>query len=104
MGTKTVSTDSTPRVPVRWPFRLLAALVVVAGIVATVGTLLAGWHRGEAALRWQLLASLPGVAWLVRVAWYAAVRGRSPTPEYWPFASQSVFSFYVVVWFVVMCV
>lgn len=102
MNTETTSAGSNPRVPVRWPFRVLAALVVVAGIVATFGSVLAGWHQGAATVRWQLLASLPGFAWLVRLAWCAAIYGRSPTQEYWPFASQRIFLFYVVLWFVVM--
>ena len=93
---------TTPRVAVRWPFRVLTVVIVLTGVVATVSMVLSGWPQGAASVRWQLLASLPGVAWLVRLAWYAAVRAQAPTPEYWPFASQRVLTFYVIVWCAVM--
>ena len=102
MNTGAPSASSNHRVPVRWPFRLLAAVVVVAGIVATIGLVLSGWHQGAVTMRWQFLASLPGVAWFVRLCWYAAIRGRSSGQEWWPFASQRVFICYVIVWSLAM--
>jgi hypothetical protein len=96
------STSSTRTVPARWPFRILAALVVLAGIVATIGMVVSGWYQGAAVIRWQLLASLPGLVWLGRLCWYAAFRGRVPVQESWPFASQRVFAVYVILWFVAM--
>lgn len=97
----TQSPATTPRIAVRWPFRVLAVLIILTGVVAIVGMALSGWH-GAASARWQFLASLPGFAWLLRLGWYAAVRGRPPAAEYWPFASQRVLACYVIVWFGVM--
>ena len=99
---QTTTINAAARTPVRWPFRLLAGFVVLAGIVATAGMALSGWHQGASSVQWQFLASLPGVAWLVRLCWYAAIRGRTPSSECWPFASQRVFTCYVVVWFLTM--
>lgn len=104
MNTEIVSANSTRKIPVRWPFRILAGLVVLAGIIATGGMVLAGWHQGAAVIRWQLLASLPGFVWFGRLCWYAAFRGQSPKQESWPFASQRVFTFYVIVWSLAMYV
>ena len=90
-----------PGIPVRWPFRILAALIVLAGVVAVIGTGVMGWSEADSSLKWQFLASLPGMAWFVRLAGYAAIRGKSPAAEYWPFASDRVFLLYFIIWLVV---
>lgn len=82
---------------VRWPFRILAALVVLAGGVAIVGEVLAGSSHQEFS-RWQLLASLPGVLWLVQLAWYAVIQGKSPSNPSWPFSTDRVLFCYMAVW------
>lgn len=82
---------------VRWPFRILAALIVLAGVAAVIGELFAGASRQEPS-RWQLLASLPGILWLVRLAWWAAVRGKSPPHPCWPFATDRVLFCYLAAW------
>jgi len=74
----TGSPNVTPRVPVRWPFRILAALVVLAVAVATIGTLSLGSSHDAPSFKWQFLAGLPGMAWLARLAWHAAIHGKSP--------------------------
>ncbi|HET8942862.1 MAG TPA: hypothetical protein VFN13_12840 [Rudaea sp.] len=102
MNTEAASISSTRNVPIRWPFRILAGLVVLADIVATVGMVISGWHQGAAVIQWQLLASLPGLVWFGRLCWYAAFRGQSPAQESWPFASQRVFAAYVILWSVAM--
>lgn len=102
MNAETASTKATRKVPIRWPFRILAGIVVLAGIAATAGMALSGWHQDAALVRWQLLASLPGLLWFGRLCWYAALRGKSPGQECWPFASQRVFTFYVIVWSLAM--
>ena len=92
----------TPRLPVRWPFRILAAIVVLAVAAATVGTLAGTLALGRShdapSFKWQFLAGLPGMAWLARLAWYAAIRGKSPASPCWPFASYRVFFIYVIIW------
>lgn len=92
------------REPVRWPFRLLAAIIVLAAAVALVGTGAMWWSHDVTAPRWQALFALPGVAWLARLAWESAIRGRSPASEYWPFASQGVFAFYLLAMLAASCV
>ena len=88
----------TPRLPVRWPFRMLAAIVVLAVAAATVGTVALGRSHDAPSFKWQFLAGLPGMAWLARLAWYAAIRGKSPASPRWPFASYRVFFIYVIIW------
>lgn len=94
--------DVAHRIPIRWPFRLLAAVVVLAGVAATAGMTLAAWHQGTGFTHWQLLASLPGLVWFGRLCWYAAARGQVPVQEYWPFASQHVLTCYGIVWLLVI--
>lgn len=86
-----------PRASVRWPFRILAALVVLSGAVAIIGEILAGSAHQEPS-RWQLLASLPGMLWLVRLAWCAAIQGKPPVHPCWPFATERVLSCYMAIW------
>jgi len=86
-----------PRTTVRWPFRILAVLVVLVGGVAIVGEVFAGSSHQEFS-RWQLLASLPGVLWIVRLAWCAAAQGKSPSNPCWPFSSDRVLFCYMAVW------
>lgn len=86
------------RMPVRWPFRLLAGLIVLAGSAVVIGMAVSGWSDGlPSPLKWQLLVTLPGLAWLMRLAGNAAIKGKSPPSHYWPFASAWVFLVYVVV-------
>ena len=88
---------------VRLPFRVLAAFILVASLLA-FGVSIAAKLGIAARLGYspvqQLrdLIFLPGEAWLCRVCFYAAVHGRSPTAsESWPFASSRVFGIYVCV-------
>ncbi|MEY2149339.1 hypothetical protein AB7849_00295 [Rhodanobacter sp. 115] len=97
---ETQSHNVPSRVAVRWPFRILAAIIVLAGLVAVVGATLAWWSHGAGLPKWRMLFALPGVAWLIRVAWTSAIRGRPPVSEYWPFASQNIFTVYVIVFLV----
>jgi hypothetical protein len=93
----TQSHNVSYRVAVRWPFRILAVIIVLAGLVAVAGAVFAWWSYGAGLPKWQFLFSLPGIAWLIRVAWESAIRGRSPASQYWPFASQKVFTVYAIV-------
>lgn len=93
----TQSHNVSSRVAVRWPFRILAAIILLAGLAAVAGAALVWRPRGAGLYRWQFLFSLPGIAWLIRVTWASAIHGRSPASQYWPFASQNVFTVYVAV-------
>lgn len=94
------SHNVSSRVAVRWPFRILAAIIVLAGIAAVVGAAFAWWSHGAGVPKWQFLFTLPGVAWLIRMAWESAIRGRPPASQYWPFASQNIFTVYIIVFLV----
>ena len=85
------------RASVRWPFRILATLIVLACVVAVVGNLVAGWQYGMPVLKWQFFAALPGAAWFVRLALYAAIHGKVPASAHWPFASENVLLWYAIV-------
>lgn len=90
-----------PRVSVRWPFRVLAALVALVGVMAVIGAMVACWT--QAPERWRWLAALPGMLWLIRTAWHAARHGRSwPNPS-WPFASERVLGVYMALWLAAQC-
>lgn len=91
--------ETPPRRPVRWPFRLLAAALVLAGCAALAGDVLAWWSHAAAAVRWQAVVALPAVVALIRVAWTCAVHGRPPSSDSWPFASRGVFLAYLVLLF-----
>lgn len=91
------STNANAKASVRWPFRILAALIVLAGGAAIIGEIIAGSSNQEP-YRWKLLASLPGILWLVRLAWWATVRGKSPTYPCWPLATDRVLFCYMAAW------
>lgn len=74
---------------VRAPFRLLAAVICLAGAVALFGTGYLVW-KGEHALKVGDMVMLPGALWLFRLIFHAARRGDVPADAYWPFASPQV--------------
>jgi len=86
-----------PKASVRWPFRILAALIVLVGVLAMAGVMLVGPPHEQRSVKWQFVASLPGMLWLVHQAWWAALKGRSATHSSWPFASERVLACYVAV-------
>jgi len=85
------------RMPVRWPFRILATVIVLAGLIAIAGGTLASWFHEAGLTKWQALFALPVITWLIRLAWESAIHGRPPASECWPFASQKVFMVYIII-------
>src|SRR5258708_31788615 len=80
---------------VRLPFRVLAAFILVACLLA-FGALIALKLEDSPVQQLRNLISLPVGAWLCRVCFYAAVYGRSPTvSESWPFPSSRVLGIYL---------
>ena len=88
-------------IPVRWPFRVLAGLIVVAGVIAITGSAYIDWAHGGTSPEVRHLLLLPGALCLVRIAWHALVEGRSPETQWWPFASERVAKCYFVAVFLV---
>jgi len=82
---------------VRVPFRLLAGLICLAGTVAVLGTTYMAWQRGTHSVPANFIVWLPGVAWLTRLAFHAAVDGAEPENEYWPWASSRVANCYFLI-------
>ena len=90
-------------ISVRWPFRALAGLIVMTGVIATAGSAYIDWARGSTSPEVRLhLLLLPGALSLIRLAWHALVEGRSPETPWWPFASERVAKCYFVVMFLVL--
>ncbi len=85
--------------PVRWPFRFLAALILAALGAAVLGyawAILNGDARPGDQASTRLLAILPVLACMLNWAWSAAVHGRAPTHQHWPFASERVLTAYLI--------
>jgi hypothetical protein len=95
------------RPAVRVPFRFLAAVICLTALVVIVGTGYMAW-QGVHALQVKDVVMLPGVLWLMRLMFLAAV-GRTVPPkdhvsrhDHWPFASARVAGCYwllVIVFF-----
>lgn len=89
------------RVAVRGPFRVLAALIFAAGLLA-IGGMAYGLWDGRLVTTdpvfVQMLVAVPGMLWLLRIAGHCARYGTVRQGEYpwWPFASQRVMNAYVV--------
>ena len=81
---------------VRGPFRLLAGFICLACSIAVIGTAYVAW-RGTQLVPANFIVWLPGMAWFMRLAFHAAVRGASPKNEYWPFASSRVANCYFLI-------
>jgi hypothetical protein len=83
--------------PVRGPFRLLAGFICLAGTVAVLGTAYMAWQQGTQSVPANFIVWLPGVAWLMRLAFHAAMDGTAPKNEYWPWASSRVANCYFLI-------
>ena len=82
---------------VRGPFRLLAGFICLAGFVAILGTTYMVWQHGTQSVPVNFIVWLPSVAWLMRLAFHAAVDGAVPKNENWPFASSRVAHCYFLI-------
>jgi fatty acid desaturase len=82
---------------VRGPFRLLAGFICLAGFVAVFGTACMAWGRGTQWVPANFIVWLPGLAWLMRLAFHAALHGAAPKNEHWPFASSGVANCYFLI-------
>jgi hypothetical protein len=82
---------------VRWPFRLLAGVICLAGSVAVLWTAYVAWRGGTQSVTPDCIVWLPGIAWLMRLVLYAALYGAVPKDEHWPFASSRVANGYFLI-------
>ena len=82
---------------VRGPFRLLAGFICLACSIAVIGTAYLAWWRGTQLVPANFIVWLPGMAWLMRLAFHAALHGAAPKNEHWPFASSRVANCYFLI-------
>ena len=87
----------SPNRPVRWPFRVLAALVVLAGTVAVLAAAWMIWRDPWPEQGQEIVIFLPGIAWILNLSLSAEISGRSPEGLHWPFATERVFGTCVIV-------
>jgi hypothetical protein len=82
---------------VRWPFRVLGAVLVVASISGLAGALYAAFVGYDIRLALFALAMLPTIALICRSTGFAVVAGRTPPSPFWPFASGKVAFIWILV-------
>ena len=76
--------------PIRWPFRVLAAVIVLAALVGVLGGAYAAVRQRDLRAALLLLAAAPISALMIRLCGYAAWKGRVIGNPNWPFASGAV--------------
>ena len=81
---------------VRWPFRVLAGLILLVSALAAVVYCLAIWNGalGDPSIAHAIY--LPAFAWFYNLCYSAAANGAAPDNATWPFASESVFNTYMI--------
>jgi hypothetical protein len=91
------SANSKTRPAVRWPFRAIAAVILVASVAVTFSVVWSIWSPDATRLPLSILIDLPAALMGIRLGYFAAVRGCAPTTMYWPFASGRIVFWYFVV-------
>jgi hypothetical protein len=90
---------ASPRIPIRWPFRLCAILILLCASVGIGGEIWRIWQGVGIGITATHLAFLPGIAWFMNILLPAAIYGRVTTRAEWPFASDRVMSTYFILAF-----
>ncbi len=75
---------------IRWPFRLLALIVVLAALAAALGSVYIALTHKDPRAAVLALGYAPLAALLVRLGGYAVWTGSVVRNPCWPFASQAV--------------
>ena len=90
---------------VRWPFRLLAAVIVLCGLFATLTTTYAALRYTDLKAALFALSMLPIAVLVGRLGSYVAWKGRVLRSPLWPFASGSVaFVWVLLSWAIISCI
>jgi hypothetical protein len=87
---------------VRWPFRVLAALLVLAAVFALAGSAYTAFRRGDLRAALYTVTFLPIVALVVRLGGYAVWKGSVLRNPYWPFASGALASLWVLMGLIIV--
>jgi hypothetical protein len=93
------TTNREPRVAIRLPFRMLAALILFFGVIAVAAVIFFTLSRSTTVISTSDAIWLPGMLWLIRLAFYACVYGEVMPQQSWPFASERVFLCYLLLVF-----
>jgi hypothetical protein len=87
---------------IRWPFRVLAAVIVLAASVGVLGGAYSVVTHRDLRAALLLLAAVPISALVMRLCGYAAWKGRAIGNPNWPFASGAVaLSWLITAWIIV---
>jgi hypothetical protein len=81
---------SRRRSAIRWPFRLLALVIVAVALFVALGSAYIAFTRKDLRAALLALAAAPLAALIARLGVYAVWTGRVGADPYWPFASGSV--------------
>ena len=93
--------DNTGRA-VRWPFRLLAAVIVLAALFAALGSVYTAFRHKDPKAALFALALVPVAALIGRLGGYAVWNGSVVRNPFWPFASGLVaFAWVLITWIVI---
>jgi hypothetical protein len=84
---------------VRWPFRVLAALLVAAVCFAQISLAYLAIARNDSRSQLLALALLPITGLILRSAGAACATSRVPRRPFWPFASGTVAFVWVMLLF-----
>jgi hypothetical protein len=87
---------------VRWPFRVLAALIVLGAAFAAWAAASAALRRGDLRAALYTVSFLPIVALVGRLGGYVVWKGHVLRNPYWPFASGSVASVWVLLALIIL--
>lgn len=87
---------------VRWPFRLLATVIVLGALFGTLGCAVNALRHKDLRAALLALSSVPLTALVARLGGYAVWKGYVIRKPYWPFASGSVVLFWLLIsWIIV---
>jgi len=90
---------------IRWPFRLLALLLVLAALTGTLGSCYIALTHQDPRAALLALAGAPLAALIVRLGGCAVWKGTVAGDACWPFASRKVaMAWLLLTWVVVYCV
>ena len=87
---------------VRWPFRILGAVLLAAALFVFFVSIFRGVTSGDPAGTLIATVTVPLVALLSRLVGYAVWKGRVLRNEFWPFASGAVAFVWVFVFLFVV--
>jgi hypothetical protein len=87
---------------IRWPFRLLATVIVLGALFAALGSAYSAFRRKDPSAAVLAVTFAPIAAVVGRLGGYAVWKGYVIRNPFWPFASGSVASFWILVALVVV--